>query len=69
MLQADKYSINKIRSLYPGAIFVEPYTVEFQAKDYKEILQALVLPVRQEAPAPEILVYRVRLIWLRGIGI
>ena len=45
MLQADKCSINKIRFLYPGAIFVEPYAVEFQAKDYKEIFQALVFLV------------------------
>ena len=45
MLQADKCSINKIRSLFIGAIFVESYAVEFQAKDHKEILQALVFLV------------------------
>ncbi len=32
-------------SQYPGAILIEPYTVEFQAKDYNEILQALVFLV------------------------
>ena len=52
MLQADKCSINKIRSLYPVATVVEPYAVEFQTKDYKEILQALVFLVQRVTPAP-----------------
>jgi D-amino peptidase len=32
-------------SHYPGAFLVEPYTVEFQSKDYFEILRALVFLV------------------------
>ena len=43
---------NKPLMLNAGAMVVESYTVEFQAKDYKEILQALVFLVQRVTPAP-----------------